>query len=39
MRKLLLGLASSLALTTAAAAEAPEEITIGYLNLVNAQLV
>ncbi|MEL6523687.1 MAG: ABC transporter substrate-binding protein [Pseudomonadota bacterium] len=40
MKKLLLGLASSLALTSAIQAqEAPEEITIGYLNLVNAQLV
>lgn len=40
MKKLLLGLVSSLALSSAAVAEeAPEEITIGYLNLVNAQLV
>ncbi|MEM8571476.1 MAG: ABC transporter substrate-binding protein [Pseudomonadota bacterium] len=40
MNKLLLGLASSLALATATfAQDAPEEITIGYLNLVNAQLV
>ena len=40
MKKLLLGLASTLAMTSAAMAqEAPEEVTIGYLNLVNAQLV
>ncbi len=39
MKKLLLGLASSLAMTAAAHADAPEAITIGYLNLVNAQLV
>ncbi|MFK7878328.1 ABC transporter substrate-binding protein [Roseobacter sp.] len=40
MKKFLLGLASTLALTSASLAqEAPEEITIGYLNLVNAQLV
>jgi taurine transport system substrate-binding protein len=40
MKKTLLTLVSTLALTTAAAAqEAPEQITIGYLNLVNAQLV
>ena len=39
MKKLLLGLTSALALSSAAMAEAPEEVTIGYLNLVNAQLV
>lgn len=40
MKNLLLGLTSSLALTSAAfAQDAPEEVTIGYLNLVNAQLV
>ncbi len=40
MKKLLLGLASTLAMTSfAMAQEAPEEVTIGYLNLVNAQLV
>lgn len=40
MKKLLLGLTSSLAMTSAVLAqEAPEEVTIGYLNLVNAQLV
>ena len=42
MKKTLIGLAYALALSTAmpaAAQDAPEEITIGYLNLVNAQLV
>ncbi len=40
MKMSILGLVSALALTTSAVAqEAPEEITIGYLNLVNAQLV
>lgn len=38
--KRLLALAAGLALSTAAsAAEKPEKVTIGYLNLVNAQLV
>lgn len=32
-------IAAVLAMTTAANAEAPEKVTIGYLNLVNAQLV
>lgn len=40
MKNLLLGLTASLAIAaTANAEDAPEEITIGYLNLVNAQLV
>ncbi len=39
MRTLLTTLAASLAVSTSAVAEAPEKITIGYLNLVNAQLV
>lgn len=40
MRKLLLGLVSSLALASGASADGmPEEVTVGYLNLVNAQLV
>lgn len=40
MKRLLLGLSTSLAMATAGMAQdAPEEITIGYLNLVNAQLV
>lgn len=40
MKKTLLGLMSALTIgSTAIAADAPEEITIGYLNLVNAQLV
>lgn len=39
MKKTLLTLVSTLALTAAAAQEAPEKTTIGYLNLVNAQLV
>jgi len=40
MKKTLLGIVSALAMGSAAIAEeAPEEITIGYLNLVNAQLV
>jgi len=40
MKKTILGLISGLAMGTAATAQdAPEEITIGYLNLVNAQLV
>ncbi len=40
MKKTLFGCVSALALGTAAVAqEAPEEVTIGYLNLVNAQLI
>lgn len=40
MKTTILGLVSALSLsTTVVAQEAPEEITIGYLNLVNAQLV
>ncbi|MEM9392325.1 MAG: hypothetical protein AAGA38_00595 [Pseudomonadota bacterium] len=39
MKKLLLGLASGVTMAAAAQSESPEEITIGYLNLVNAQLV
>lgn len=40
MKNTLLGVASALVMGSAALAEeAPEEITIGYLNLVNAQLV
>ena len=40
MKKTLLSLVSGLAMASALQAqEAPEEITIGYLNLVNAQLV